>query len=102
MDSGTVTSYLLARQITTPRVRVARADAKCPHIAARAADLQIHPGPGGPSESNHPASLRAGREMLMDANNAAVGGAGEDDGLPFIARVASTVPVNLDRRGHAV
>ena len=102
MDSGTVTSYLLARQITTPRLSVARADAKCPHIAARAADLQIHPDRGVPGESNHAASLRAGREMLMDANNAAVGGAGEDDGLPFIARVAGTAPVNLDRRGHAV
>ncbi len=40
--------------------------------------------------------------MLVDANNAAVGGAGEDDGLPFIARIAATVPVNPDRRGHAV
>ena len=29
-------------------------------------------------------------------------GPGEDDGLPFIARIAATVPVDLDCRGHAV
>ena len=40
--------------------------------------------------------------MLVDANDAAVGGTGEDDGLAFIARIAATVPVNLDGRGDSV